>query len=268
MTRKTDKQSKQQEQYTKFIFGNEHNQENTQERYQRLLNEFDTKLKMRLIELQNKSTNQFNQDQINQNSDAIKNNEQRNQAIKTYTDCAENLKKLILSFSTKNDKAEFFSKTFLKKYADHEFLTEGGYPNDQFRIELLARAIETFDHPNDVTNQQQLLLLKEVLPDGAGYKLSIAATIAAFVLIGVGVAAIILPGPGILMLCLIVPAVLCLFGSQLLPMIGIAAQHHSENFNQFKTDIQSIPTKLKFFTQPEMDKNTPSNGSDDIVNKP
>ncbi len=255
--------SNEQETYVSVVF-TEH--EEIAVRYQRLLKEFDTKLENRLIELNKFSEDQLKSDITLNKNNAVKDYNQRKQYLGTYAKQAEDLRNLILSFSKVNKPSEFFSKQILKKYVGHEFLTEGGYPNDKFRIELLARAIRTIEVPNDADNQKQLGLIHTILPEGTSKKLPILLGVAAFVLAGVALTGLMLgTGPAA-----IIPIAIALtmfsagfFGSffafQAIPIV----QEKHEIYKKYKDTIPNISKNLQFFTQSEMEKHITQKKAED-----
>lgn len=252
--------SKEQETYVNVVFP-EH--EETEVRYQRLLKEFDTKLEDRLHQLTQFSQDQLISDIELKKSDAIENYEQRRPYLDTYKKQAADLRNLIVSFSNVNQLSEFCSKQMLKKYVGHEFLSEGGYPNDKFRIELLARAIKAIDDPNDAENQKQLGLIHTILPEGTSKKLSVLLIVAAFVLTGVAITSVILgAGPAVGLTMFTVG----FFGSFFAMQAFHVVRKMHESYKKYKDAIPNISKNLQFFTQAEMEKHiTPKEDEDNSV---
>lgn len=228
-------------------------------RYQRLLKEFDTKFEERLSMLTQDSENQLQSDMVLGKSDAEKNHQQREQYLNDYKKRTADLRNLILSLSNVDKSRGFFSRQFSKQYVGYEFFSEAGYPNDKFRIELLARAIKAIDDPNDAENQKQLSLIHTILPEETSKKLPVLLTVAAFVFAGVAIAGVML-GAGA---APIIPIAIGMtmfavgFSGSILAMYGApVVQERQEIYKKYKDEISNIPKNLQFFTQSEMEKNT------------
>ena len=229
-------------------------------RYQRLLTEFDTKLENRLIELRRFSEEQSNFDTIHNESNAIKNHDQRIQYLYAYVKQAEELRNFIASFSTGNKLSEFFSKQMLKKYVGHEFLTEGGYPNDKFRIELLARAIRTIDYPNDANNQKQLGLIHTILPEGISQKLPILLAVSLVLLYVESMIGFFKINAGNIPFTIGLTMFIAGYtGSLCAAAIFMIVEENREFYKIYKDTIPNISKKLQFFTQSKMERNSIQN---------
>jgi len=272
MANKKQKKSTDQATYEKFTFESKYDKEDTATRYQRLLKEFDGKLDERLNELDTAAEEQLKTDIKNDYSNARKDYDQRRQFLNAYAGQAANLRQLVLNYDNARKMPEFLSKTFLKKYAGHEFLTEGGYPNDQFRIELLARSIKSFDEPENEDNLKQLLQLHTVLPEGTTYKLDIALIVLHCVLLGVMIAGIMLGcGPAAVIPLALGMTMMAtgLFGSYLFtPMLLLGVRDNRKAYKEYTDAIPELPKRLQFFTHAEMDKNTTKKQSKDAGAKP
>lgn len=248
--------SSEQETYVKVEFPE---REEIAVRYQRLLKEFDTKFEERLSMLTQDSANQLQSDMDLGKSDAEKNHQQREQYLNDYKKRTADLRNLILSLSNVDKSRGFFSRQFSKQYVGYEFFSEAGYPNDKFRIELLARAIKAIDDPNDAENQKQLSLIHTILPEETSKKLPVLLTVAAFVFAGVAIAGVML-GAGA---APIIPIAIGMtmfavgFSGSILAMYGApVVQERQEIYKKYKDEISNIPKNLQFFTQSEMEKNT------------
>ncbi len=242
-------------------------QEEISARYQRLLKEFDEKLKYRLSDLNKFSRNQLESGIVSGDiNPTIDNYNRRQKYLSTYAKQAEDLKNLILSFSVVNKPSEFFSKQILKKYVGHEFLTEGGYPNDKFRIELLARVIIAIEKPDDEENQKQLGLIHTILPEGTAKKSPILLGVAAFVLAGVALTGLMLgTGPAAIIPIAIASTMFSagLFGSLFAFCFFTIVQENHEIYKKYKDSITNISKNLQFFNQSEMDNHITQKKAED-----
>jgi hypothetical protein len=164
---------------------------------------------------------------------------------------AQDLLCLIKTFSMIDPVNEFFSKKCLKQYNNHEFLTEGGYPNDVFRIELLARAIKMIDYPNDTENRNQLERMHRILPEGSSKNLPRCLYVAGLALMGVAITGLLGSIPFAIAVTMFVVGILA--SLILLQAADILAQEQ-KNYQRYKLEISYFSNRLKNVQPPKSDQ--------------
>lgn len=169
----------------------------------------------------------------------------------------ENLLCLVRTFSTIDPVNDFFSKKCLKSYLGHAFLTEVGYPNDAFRIDLLARAIRMIGHPDDTSNENQLNQMYKILPEGSSKNLPRCLYVAGLTLIGMAFTGLLCSSiPFAIAVTLFVVGILA---SLIMFQAAEILVQEQEIYQNYKLEICQFSDKLKFFQPPKIETVTSVN---------
>lgn len=137
--------------YEEFTFDCKYKEENQDDRYERLLREFNAKFAQHLVEL-------YEEEKEKSEDDADR--KEFAKCIAAYKQQMTQLHRIIT----------YFSKQTLKENSDDILLSIGGYPRKAYLIELLARLSTTIDEPGNNENKAQLLNLANKIPkDTQGY---------------------------------------------------------------------------------------------------
>jgi len=187
------------EKYEPIIFDAQHDGENLDERYERLLKAFRAKVdtnrhnlrkQIETLETASKQkieqrNNQLNADikDINKSmseEDRIKAKKEIRKAEKDIPQVKQKMEEFLKNHfknvNTLIDNIEYLKNSvYIRKEEGEKTkiptpLIIGGYPTKEYLIELLARLITDFDDPNNDTNREQLHLLANEIPeDSKGY---------------------------------------------------------------------------------------------------